>query len=274
MIEILSNRAVIKISGQDSATFLQSLLTNDIKRKSYSYNYFLTNQGRYLYDLFVYKNTDKEFLLDINADSKASFIARLGMYKLRSLVDISDISNEMCVLYSKHEISDGAVYSLKDPRYSKLSFRTLMHVNKVPTNSKKSDALYLADKYKYYIIDGDVDLKYEKSIPIEFGAIELNAIDFDKGCYIGQEVISRTKYLGEVRKKIFGLQIIDGTNIAPLTKGDEIHNSNGDLLGYICSSYKNIAISLLREEKYLGLEKKEVIIKDSVYKVVVPSWRR
>ena len=119
-----------------------------------------------------------------------------------------------------------------------------------------------------------MDLKYEKSIPIEFGAIELNAIDFDKGCYIGQEVISRAKYLGEIRKKIFGLQIIDGTNIAPLTKGDEIHSNSGDLLGYICSSYKNVAISLLREEKYLGLEKKEVIIKGGVYKVVVPPWRR
>jgi folate-binding protein YgfZ len=221
----------------------------------------------------VYKDADSEFILDINADSRASFIARLGMYKLRSLVDISDISNEMCILYSKDEISD-AVYSLKDPRYSKLSFRTLLSINKVPEDSKKSDALYLADKYKYYIIDGGIDLKYDKSIPIEFGAIELGAIDFDKGCYIGQEVISRTKYLGEVRKKIFGLQIIDGTNIAPLTKGDEIRSSSGDLLGHVCSSYKNAAISLLREEKYLGLEKKEVIIKDSVYKVVVPPWRR
>ncbi len=274
MIQVLSNRSVVKVSGQDSAMFLQSLFTNDINKKSYSYNYFLTNQGRYLCDLFVYKNADKEFLLDINAESKPSFIAKLGMYKLRSLVEISDISNEMCVLYSKHEISDGVVYSLKDPRYGQLSFRSLASANKIPTDLEKSYDFYLEDKYKYFIIDGDMDLKYEKSIPIEFGAIEFGAIDFNKGCYVGQEVMSRTKYLGEVRKKIFGLQIIDGTNIAPLAKGDEIHNSSGDLLGYICSSYKNVAISLLREEKYLGLGKKEVIIKDSVYKVVVPPWRR
>lgn len=274
MIEILSNRSIIRVFGQDSLTFLQSLLTNDVSKKSYSYNYFLTNQGRYLCDLFLYKNEDKEFFLDISAESKASFMAKLAMYKLRSLVEISDISNEMCILYSKHQISDNVVYSLKDPRYSKLSFRSLASMDEVPTGLKNSPDLYLVDKYKYFIIDGGMDLKYEKSIPIEFGAIELNAIDFDKGCYIGQEVISRAKYLGEIRKKIFGLQIIDGTNIAPLNKGDEIHSSSGDLLGYICSSYKNVAISLLREEKYLGLEKKEVIIKGGVYKVVVPPWRR
>ncbi len=274
MIEVLSNRSIIKVVGQDSLAFLQSLLTNDITKKSYSYNYFLTNQGRYLCDLFVYKNDDKELFLDVNTESKASFVAKLGMYKLRSLVEISDISNEMCILYSKDKIRDNVVYSLKDPRYSKLSFRSLASINKIPTDLKNSHDLYLVDKYKYFIIDGGIDLKYEKSIPIEFGAIELNAIDFDKGCYIGQEVISRTRYLGEIRKKIFGLQIIDGTNIALLTKGDEIHSSSGDLLGYICSSYKNVVISLLREEKYLGLEKKEVIIKGSVYKVVVPPWRR
>lgn len=274
MIQILSDRSVIKVSGQDSLAFLQSLLTNDINKKSYSYNYFLTNQGRYLCDLFVYKNDDKEFFLDITTESKASFMAKLAMYKLRSSVEISDVSNEMCILYSKHQISDNVVYSLQDPRYSKLSFRSLASINKMPTGLENSPDLYLVDKYKYFIIDGGIDLKYEKSIPIEFGAIELNAIDFDKGCYIGQEVISRTKYLGEIRKKIFGLQAIDGINIAPLVKGDEIHSTSGDLLGYICSSYKNVAISLLREEKYLGLKKKEVIIKDSVYEVVVPHWRR
>ena len=66
----------------------------------------------------------------------------------------------------------------------------------------KSD-LYLEAKYEFGMIDGDTDLKYEKSIPIDFAANELNAISYTKGCYVGQEVISRAKYQGVIRKKIY-----------------------------------------------------------------------
>ena len=94
------------------------------------------------------------------------------------------------------------------------------------------------DKYKYSIIDGYLDLVYERSIPIEYGAEELNAIDYNKGCYVGQEVISRVKYQGIVRKKIFKLQF--GTEFAFKEHDPKITDLNGDKLGIMCSHYQNV----------------------------------
>ena len=130
-------------------------------------------------------------------------------------------------------------------------------------------------KYEYSIIDGFLDLLYERSMPVEYGAEELNAIDYSKGCYIGQEVVSRVKYQGVIRKKIFKLSF-DATNIADLA-GEEVLDLRGNKLGVVCSSYKNQAIAILREEKleeiYLGLEKKNAIIGKYIASIEIAPWR-
>ena len=110
----------------------------------------------------------------------------------------------------------------------------------------------------------------EKSIPIEFGAEELNAIDYKKGCYVGQEVISRAKYQGVVRKKIFKLQ--SDVNFLAIEQGAEL-TFEGVKVGKLCSFYENLAIGLLWEEKYLGLTEKKVMINSYILDVIVPSWR-
>ena len=269
MFEILSDRSIIHIVGIDSQKFLQSLTTNDIVNKIYTYNYLLNNQGRYLYDFFIYQDNDKSYFLDIDKASSTSLIKRLSMYKLRSHIEIHDASEFYTVLYSRSKVQD-TIFSLQDPRYNKLGFRSLVKIVNINKLEAKINNLYLKDKYEFAIVDGTLDLVAEKSIPIEFGAEELNAIDYKKGCYVGQEVISRAKYQGVVRKKIFKLQC--GMNFIAIEQGAEL-TFDGIKVGKLCSFYENLAIGLLWEEKYLGLTEKKVMINSYIFDVTVPCWR-
>lgn len=270
MVEILENRSLIHLYGSDAEKFLQGQTTNDIIKKQYSYNFVLNNQGRYLFDFFVYRENGDSFYLDIHSNSAEELIKRLSMYKLRSDVELKDVSDELCALYSKEAIED-SIFSFGDPRSGLLAFRSVMERSKITDAQKYLRGLYLQDKYDHSIIDGVPDLIYEKSIPIEYGADELNAIDYQKGCYVGQEVISRAKYQGVIRKKIYKLRF--GAEIATNCTGAMILDSGGNKIGAVCSSYGNLAIALLREEKYLGLNKKMAMVHETPVDILIPEWR-
>ena len=269
MIEQLKDRSVIYIHGADSKKLLQGQTTNDIIKNQYCYTYILNNQGRYLFDFICYKDKEDAFYLDINSNIASNFIKRLSMYKLRSEVELEDVSNEYAVLYSRDVIKN-SLYSLQDPRNKNLSYRSIVEKNSISKELIKDINLYNNDKYEHCIIDGSSDLVYEKSIPIEYGADAMNAIDYHKGCYIGQEVISRAKYQGVVRKKIY--RMVCTKEITNCDKGAFIVDLDGNKLGIICSIYKNIAIVLLREEKYLGLSEKKAMIGNQVADILPPNW--
>jgi folate-binding protein YgfZ len=198
------------------------------------------------------------------------FVNRLNLYKLRRDVNIKDFTDLYNVLYS-YEPLERTEFSYPDPRYNRLGFRCLIKKENLEGAKEAVDGLYLADKYKYTIIDGYTDLIYEKSIPIEYGAEELNALDFKKGCYIGQEVISRAKYQGVIRKKIFKLSFESA--IPSIESNSIITDLSDNKVGIVCSINKNEAIALLREEKYLGLAEKRVMVEHYLGNVTVPPWR-
>ncbi|MDG1437201.1 MAG: folate-binding protein [Rickettsiaceae bacterium] len=271
MMEFLSNRSVLQLLGQDSAKFLQGMTTNNIVKNTYSYNYLLSNQGRYLFDFFVYQQSEDCYFLDIHIDDLLSLSKRLKMYKLRSSLEIKDVSEEYKIIYSDSLIDSEVEYSFKDPRYKELGYRSMLDSSKIQDLGLKASDLYMSDKYKYAIVDGNDDLINDRSIPIEYGAEELNAIDYQKGCYVGQEVISRAKYQGVVRKKIFKLQ--SDSSLESIEKGGAVTDLEGNKIGVICSVYENLAIALLREEKFLELKEKIARIEGQVVDIIIPLWR-
>lgn len=271
MQETLKTRTIIQLTGVDSQKFLQSLTTNDIINKQYSYNYLLNNQGRYLFDFFVFQKAEDSYFIDVNSSSSTHLIKLFSLYKLRSNVMIQDVSNLYNIIYSK-EILQDAEFSFQDPRYEKLGFRSIILKEDNIAYGEEIKDLYFKDKYEYAIIDGEIDLVKDKSIPIEYGADDLNAIDYRKGCYIGQEVISRAKYQGVVRKKIYKLEL-DQSNIE-MEQGTEILDLEGNKIGHVCSNRDNLAIVNIREEKYLGLKEKKAIVNNSLANIIIPSWRQ
>lgn len=273
MYEILTNRSVVEISGEDALKFLQNLITNDIKVTDYCYTYMLNNQGRYLFDFFILTISKEQFLIDIHSNQIEIFKSHLLMYKLRAKIEVKDVSDTYRIVYSHHQPDFLYLSARKDPRCNLLGFRSIVRVE-VLAKSQEIDIeeknLYLQDKYKFVIVDGDEDLIYNKSIPVSYGAEELNSISYNKGCYIGQEVISRVKYQGVVRKKIFNLS--SDVNLSFLEKNDEI-TFNDSKIGVVCSSYKKHAIALIREEQYLALPEKIAIAGGVSVFLSIPPWR-
>ena len=275
MYEILSDREVIKIIGLDSVKFLQNLVTNDIKKSKYCYTYLLNNKGKYLFDFFVYIHNFEELYLDIDKSNKATLIDHLNFYKFRSKIQIIDCHDKYQVIYSHQKLDIDTLVTSRDPRYTKLGFRSIVNGTLKDTldplchSREDKNPIYLEDKYNFAIIDGVEDLSFNKSIPILYGGEELNGISYYKGCYVGQEVISRAKYQGVIRRKIY--KVIADEDLSSLVKDEEILADN-DTIGVICSSYHNKAIALIRVEKYLAVKESGITVKGISIELSLAPW--
>ncbi len=270
MFTVLNDRSVIHIYGQDVQKFLQGLVTNDIVKQNFSYNYLLNNKGRYLFDCFIFQQDHKFYWIDLPKSQLFDFLSLLHLYKLTADVVIKDVSDQFCVTYSIENNLKNIIYSFRDPRFNMLGFRSVCAKKDIKSTDQAIKNLYLEDKYKYSIPDGVVDLKYNQSIPVEYGADQLNAISYTKGCYIGQELISRIKHQGIIRKKIYQLVLNNHNN--DIFKNTDLLDKTGNKIGILCSIYQGLAIALLRKESYLNLEEKNTTIGKCRVSILIPEW--
>lgn len=246
----LSNRSVIKVTGKDAEPFLQGLISNDINKcsnESLLYSMLLSPQGRFLYDFFILK-IEGGFLLDCPKKYVLEIISKLSLYKLRQEIDIVNLSQTHKVFVSDKQL-DGF---LIDPRCSEMGYRI---ISSKDFSSETKVAEYEELRIKKLIPDADKDFVYNKSFPLEFGANELNAIDYKKGCYVGQEVTARTNYRGVVRKKLYRFEA--NTDVK---SGSEIHAS-GEKIGVALGMEGNFGLCLLNIEDY----EKHVVMNSKFY---------
>jgi folate-binding protein YgfZ len=248
MIEIVlhSQRSLIEISGSDRNKFLQGLITNDITKlesQDLIYTAMLNAQGRFLYDFFIFSDGDKLFL-DCAKNRKDEIIKKFSLYKLRSDVKISENTDLLAGQYFGNE--KVCEKQFIDPRHTQIGFRIYFPKNESEKFSFGDENFYNFKRISNKIAESELDLTYEKSIILEFGFEELNAVDYKKGCYVGQELISRTHYSGEIRKKIFYLTF---PQTDKLERGLEVF-LNQEKIGKILSSVffdgQTHALALLR----------------------------
>jgi folate-binding protein YgfZ len=234
------DRAIIAVAGEDRQGFLQGLISNDTTKVSALqaiYATLLTAQGRFLFDLFIAEQ-DGRYLVDCAAPRRADLIKRLSMYRLRSKVTIADADADWCVALL---FGDGATAALGlgagaggagpfgggiayiDPRLPALGARLMLPRATARPTLEALQATEDADGADYHrlriqlgVPDAARDLTPEKSILLENGFDELNAIDWQKGCYMGQELTARTRYRGLVRKRLLPVKI-EGAAPAPGT---------------------------------------------------------
>lgn len=221
MMTPLPHRGVLEIQGEDKASFLQGLISNDINNLSPEraiYATLLSPQGRFLYDFFIMEQ-EGAYFLDVEALRLPDLIKRLSLYKLRSSVILT--SRPDLKIYALWGEGVGQALGLKkergnthggafmDPRLVELGVRAILSG---PPEDFQPVAFQAYDlhRLKLGVPEGGVDLIPEKSILLESGLDELNAINWKKGCYIGQELTTRTKFLGLVRKRLFPVKI-EGT---------------------------------------------------------------
>lgn len=199
----LNNRTVIAISGQDRFSFLQGLITNDLellKSQEAVYACLLTPQGKFLYDFFIIEDGDR-YLLDVEARRHKELIQHLSFYKLRSDVQIEDISQEYKCFAS---LDDQIGYA--DPRHPDLGYRAMAK----DLNADGDFDAYDQKRICLAVPDGAKDLKPQLSTLHEGNLDQLNAISWTKGCYLGQELTARIEHRGLVKKRLLPVQSKDG----------------------------------------------------------------
>jgi folate-binding protein YgfZ len=288
----LPSRGILAVDGPDRAAFLQGLVSNDVTQAGPSraiYAAFLTPQGKYLHDFLIVELGGK-LLIDCEAGRLADLQRRLKMYKLRSKVALEDVSAQYSVSAA---FGPGALEALNlpaepgaaavlgggvvfaDPRLPALGARAILppgtEVSVLEAAGFKAAEVADYDRLRLEVgvPDGSRDLIVEKAILLENNLDELNAISWQKGCYMGQELTARTRYRGLVRKRLFPV-IVEGTLPEPGTTvmlGDkeagEMRSGSGD---------RALALLRLEEIERAQAEGLPLLAGDAKLTPVKPGW--
>jgi folate-binding protein YgfZ len=189
----LKDRAVVEVVGPDAATFLQGLITNDIAKVADGraiYAALLTPQGKIIYD-FLVAPTDGGFHLDCAKPHAADLAARLKRYKLRARVTIAERS-DLAVVATPEPTAN----AVADPRLSALGFRAIQS----NPAANGDETAYHAHRIALGVPDS-ADIPPETLFPLDCNFEELHGVDFDKGCYVGQELTARMKHRASARRR-------------------------------------------------------------------------
>ena len=220
---VLEDRAVIRVGGEDATSFLQGLLTNDVERLGPSearYAALLTPQGKILFDMIVVRAPGEEpsYLIDCAAAQAADLAKRLGFYKLRAKVAIANESDDRAVVAfwgsEPPGVDDGVLYA--DPRDPRLGWRAILPRPTAAALGSEHVNEYEGLRIAVGAPKGGLDFAYGDTFPHDANLDLLHGVDFDKGCYVGQEVVSRMKHRGTARKRIARVKL-SGPSPAPGT---------------------------------------------------------
>ncbi len=266
---ILKNKRLISIAGDESKDFLNNLLTNDLSsldKKDSIYSCLLTPQGKVNSHFFITKKNDK-YLIIIDEELAKDFTEKLNFYKLRLNVIIETINN-LVVLFSlnkKINLSN-AIVSFNDPRHEKFGKYFIIE------SAQTSNVENLSDDNEYYknfinqngLIDNIFTNLKDKFFSLECNMKELNAIDFKKGCFVGQENTARMNLKDKVSKRIILLKSKENLKI------DEDILFENEIIGKVVSA--NPSFGVIKMKDYSQFKNKDLISKSGKIKINIPAW--
>ncbi len=288
-VYILDDRAILYINGEDAKEFLQNLISNDINKVSdvnSCFSSLLTPQGKFLYEFIIIKHKSG-YLLDCEKPQAEELFKQLSLYKLRSKVEILNLSNEFVVAAFSHDkfltfdsAKDQPGCTIKyredpiflDPRNRNLGARFIINLEKLYLSLKKLD-LHDADLKEYYslshalgIVPKDLNKLKDKLFGIECNFEELNGIDFKKGCYVGQENTARIKLKNKLSKRLFPINVINGK----LHEGESIYNNEIEIGKVLIDSDYPFALIKYLNENFD--EKANFKTKEASININKPDW--
>lgn len=215
-IAALPSRAVIEIAGEDRIAFLQGIVSNDVEQAAAGravWAAFLTPQGKYLADFFIFAEADR-LLLDVEAAQAPMLLQKLGRFRLRAKVTLSERPDlRIYAAWPDAPPPDTGAIAAPDPRMTAAGWRILSAHTLDPT---ADEAAWNVHRIALGLPDGTHDLEPEKSVLLEAGFDELGGISWTKGCYMGQELTARTRYRGLVKRRLVPVSI-EGPAPAPGT---------------------------------------------------------
>ncbi|MXN66048.1 folate-binding protein [Stappia sp. GBMRC 2046] len=208
----LTSRGVIHVTGEEAHGFLHNLVTcdmDDVEKDGAAYGALLTPQGKILFDFFIVK-IDGGYLVDMRRDAVADLVKRLSFYKLRAKVEVKDASEDLAVLaaWGTDEPPEMPATVVRDPRLAALGFRAIGARIGIgadlasPGVEIADEAAYHAHRISLGVPEGGLDFPFGDAFPHDADMDDLDGVAFDKGCYVGQEVVSRMKHRGTARKRV------------------------------------------------------------------------
>ena len=287
---ILEDRGIIYIEGPDTNEFLQNIITNDLNKVSDKQSIFsslLTPQGKYLFDFMVVKHK-KGYLLDCEKTEIDNLIKTLNLYKLRSKLEILNLSNEFIVatisfdkylsLETNQEPGNTIKYRedtvLLDPRNINLGARLISNLEKLHLSLKKLDLkvvdtnIYYKKSYKLGIAQKNNSKLKDKIFGVECNFEELNAIDFKKGCFVGQENTSRIRLRNKLRRRLLPLKVKEGK----ILEGDLIKFNNKEVGRILIHDPFPFAIIKVTDPNINEFLNKELLCGSAEVEVIKPEW--
>lgn len=245
----LTRRGVVRVAGADAATLLNGVITIEVSAISEGASRpaaLLTPQGKVLHEMHVHVGADGDFLLDAAADGIADLAKRMKLYRLRAKAEIDDVSTDLAVLAGP----DGArQLGASDDATS--------------DNLAAYDAARVADGRPEQGVDYDSGQVFPTDVNLDL----LGGVDYAKGCFVGQEVASRMKRRGSIRKRTLVLDV-DGANPA---KGADII-ADGLRLGEVLSSAGGKSLALVRVDRLAGAEPNAITVEEHVARLTFPTW--
>ena len=288
-VYILEDRALLFINGPDAKDFLQNLISNDISKVTDSSSCFaslFTPQGKFLYEFMIAKHKSGYFIDCEKSQSKEIF-EQLNLYKIRTKVEILNLSNEFVVAsfgYKKYLSIAGSKdilgFTFKyredpiflDPRNKNLGARLIINLEKLYLSLKKLDLKndkienYHNHSYRLGIVPKNLNKLKNKLFGIECNFEELNGIDFKKGCYVGQENTARIKLKNKLSKRLLPIEIIDGK----LLEDETIFYNDVDIGKVLINEDYPFALIKYLNENF----NKDSIFKskNGTFKIFIPEW--
>ena len=288
-VYILDDRAILYLNGEDTKEFLQNLISNDMNKVSETNTCFtslLSPQGKFLYEFIIIKHKSG-YLIDCEKSQADGLYKQLSTYKLRSKVEILNLSNEFVVAAFSYEkfltfdkVQDKSGFTIKyredpiflDPRNKQLGARLIINLEKLYLSLKKLD-LHDANLHEYYsfshklgIVPKDLNKLQNKLFGIECNYEELNGIDFKKGCYVGQENTARIKLKNKLSKRLLPINITKGE----LTEGESIYYNENEIGKVLIDNGYPFALIKYLDENFNG--KSDFNTKEASIKIKLPDW--
>jgi len=279
---LLPDRGVVEVAGQDARKFLNGLLTSDVDKLEPAHAVFaalLTPQGKIIVDFILVEGAEGgTFFLDCPRALASALKQRLDFYKMRAQVTIEDRSDALGVL----AIWDGEAESkrglcFRDPRLPELGLRCILASEVIDEAAAEigaelvDAAAYEAHRITLGVPRGGLDFIYGDAFPHETDMDQLGGVDFDKGCFVGQEVVSRIEHRGTARARIVPVAF-DGFAPEPGTPV----SAGARTVGTLGSSAHGRALAMLRLDRAAeALAAGEPLIAGGVeMRLAKPSWAR
>ena len=288
-VYILEDRAILYINGEDAKDFLQNLISNDINKVTENSSCFaslLTPQGKFLYEFIVLKHKSGYFI-DCEKSQSEEIYKQLSIYKIRSKVEILNLSNEFVVAsfgYEKYLSIEGSKdilgFTFKyredpiilDPRNKNLGARLIINLEKLYLSLKKLDLKddkienYYIKSHKLGIVPKNLNQLQNKLFGIECNFEELNGIDFKKGCYVGQENTARIKLKNKLSKRLLPIKLIDGK----LSEDEKIYHNEVEIGKVLINEGYPFALIKFLDKNF----DKDKILKseNGNFQILVPEW--